>query len=372
MVSGVRSYALLIGALSIALPACDSGGSGGEGSGDETGTSGSPTTDGSTSNVDPSQGATTDNPTTGDPTDDPTTDDESGGEESSGGNTDDLGQKIELRVGDFDVPPIETSYNCWDFNFSLDQLGHITAFEAVVDNAAHVHHFVVTLTANPSGSSDGYTCYDLEGDMIWAWAPGDTRFELPPEAGFLIGDTPGGNVTLRLQVHYNNPLGITGETDNSGFDFWVSDELRENNAGTLVFGDIEGIQIPPGEPAHEHVMTCRGEVTEAQFPGPLHVFGTSMHAHDLGSVLYSEVYRDGDMILEMNRDDPFDFENQNMKPIDFDLMPGDQIVNHCIYDSTDRKETTYGGPGTQDEMCWNTIAYYPKIPSGFDYCSSYD
>jgi hypothetical protein len=371
MVSGVRSYALFVGALSIALPACDSGGSGGEGAGDETGTSGTPTTEGSTSSDDPTEGATSNNPTTGDPTDDPT-DDETGNGESTGGDTQDLGQKFELRVGDFAVPAIETSYNCWDFNFSLDQLGHITAFEAVVDNAAHVHHFVVTLTANPSGSSDGYSCYDLEGDMIWAWAPGDTRFELPPEAGFLVGDTPGGSVTLRLQVHYNNPLGVTGETDNSGFDFWITDELRENNAGTLVFGDIEGIQIPPGEPAHEHLMTCRSEVTEAQFPGPLHVFGTSMHAHNLGSVLYSEVYRDDEMILEMNRDDPFDFENQNMKPIDFDLMPGDQIVNHCIYDSTERKETTYGGPGTQDEMCWNTIAYYPKIPSGFDYCSSYD
>ena len=353
------------------MSACESGGSEGEESGGAGETSGAGTTTGEANPTTTAPDPETEGPGTTDATE-TTTGDDPPGSESSTGSTDNLGEKIELRVNDFAVPPVETSYNCWDFSFSLDQLGHITAFDAVIDNAAHVHHFVVTLTANPSGSPDGYSCFDLEGDMIWAWAPGETRFELPPEAGYLIGDTPGGNVTLRLQVHYNNPLGVQGQTDNSGFDFFVSTDLREHNAGTLVFGDIEGIEIPPGEPASEHVMTCRSEVTEAEFPEPLHVFGSSMHAHDLGSVLYSEQYRDGEMILEINRDDPFDFENQNMKPVDFDILPGDQIVNHCFYDSTARDTTTFGGPGTQDEMCWNTIAYYPKIPSGFDYCSSND
>ncbi len=369
MVAGIRNGLWLFGALALTMSACESGGSNEEESGAVEQTSGPEETTG----VDTTP-ATTDPETEGPGTTDPTdaTTGETTGDEGSTGNTDDLGQKIELRVNDFSIPASETSYNCWDFSFSLDQLGHITAFDAVIDNAAHVHHFVVTLTADPSGSPDGYSCFDLEGDMIWAWAPGETRFELPPEAGYLIGDTPGGNVTLRLQVHYNNPLEVTGQTDNSGFDFYVSTDLREHNAGTLVFGDIEGIEIPPGEAAHEHVMTCRGAVTEAELSEPLHVFGSSMHAHDLGSVLYSEQYRDGEMVREINRDDPFDFENQNMKPVDFDLMPGDEIVNHCFYDSTGREGTTFGGPGTQDEMCWNTIAYYPKIPSGFDYCSSYN
>jgi hypothetical protein len=358
--------------MSLAVAGCDSGGSG-EGSESGAGSSGEATgSEGGTTDPSGTGGMETSGTTTANPTSATGGDDSTGGAETSTTGSDDLGERVELRIDNFSVPTAETSYNCWDFSFGLDQLGHITAFEAVVDNAAYVHHFVVTMTTNPSGAPDGYSCYDLDGDMVWAWAPGETRFELPPEAGYLIGDTPGGQVTLRLQVHYNNPLGVSGEVDSSGFDFYVTNDLRENNAGTLVFGDIEGIEIPPGLPAHEHTMTCRSEVTEAQFPGPLHVFGTSMHAHNLGSVLYSEVYRDGEMILEMNRDDPFDFENQNMKPIDFDLMPGDQVVNHCIYDSTDRDSTTYGGPGTADEMCWNTIAYYPKIPSGFDYCSSYD
>lgn len=295
-----------------------------------------------------------------------------GADDSSGGSDDELGEMVELRVDGFGIPASETSYNCFDFSFQLDELAHITAFEPVIDNAALVHHFVVTLTDEPSGSQDGYSCYDLTGDMIWAWAPGQGRFELPPEAGFLIGDSPGGNLTLRLQVHYNNPLEMAGEVDSSGLNIWVNNELRENNAGTVVFGDIEGIVIPPGQKSYEHIMTCRSGVTEAQFPGPINVFGASMHAHDLGKTLWTEVFRDGEMVFELNRDDPFLFDSQHFNFFDQQLLPGDEIVNHCIYDSTSRKGTTYGGPATSDEMCWDTIVYYPKLPSGFDYCSSND
>lgn len=282
------------------------------------------------------------------------------------------GDEIELLVDGFEVPATETSYNCFEFTFNVDQLAHITSFTPIIDNAPYVHHFVVTLVDEPSGQAPGYTCFDLAGDMVWAWAPGVETFELPEEAGYLVGDKPGGQVTLRLQVHYNNPLATSGEVDSSGFAIRVTDELRPHDAGTLVFGDIQGISIPPGEPAAEHIMTCRSEVTAQMFEEPLHVFGSSMHAHEIGSVLWTEVYRDGEMIMELNRDDPYLFDSQHIKPVDVVLEPGDEVVNHCVYDSTGRTDTTVGGPGTEDEMCWNTIMYYPKIPSGFDMCTSYN
>lgn len=330
-------------------------------------------------NVTGEAGSTTDPTTTG-PDTAPTTTSDS---DTNPGETDDSeseseteepseGELVPLRVSNFDVPTNETYYGCFDFTFQLDSLGHIVEFRPVIDNAAYVHHFVVTMVDEPSDSPDGYSCFDLEGDMIWAWAPGQGDFVLPEEAGFLIGDNPGGNVTLRLQVHYNNPLGATGETDSSGLDMIVTDQLRPNNAGSLVFGDIEGISIPPGESDYEHIMTCRSEVTADRFEGPLQVFGASMHAHGLGKTLWTEVFRDGEMIMELNRDDPFDFNAQRFNFFEATLMPGDEIVNHCVYDSTDREDTTLGGPGTDNEMCWDTIVYYPKIESGFDYCSSYD
>jgi hypothetical protein len=103
--------------------------------------------------------------------------------------------------------------------------------------------------------------------------------------------------------------------------------------------------------------------------GPITVFGSSMHAHDIGSVLWTDVERDGEFLLELNRDDPYDFSNQTYKPIaDVVLQPGDSITNHCIYDSSGRTEPTVGGPATSDEMCWNTMLFYPRENANFDYC----
>ena len=299
-------------------------------------------------------------------------------EESDSGEDEDTGEQpgedarvVELRVKDFNIPVNETYYACFEFTFDIDKLAHIVGFEAKIDNAPYVHHYVLTMLDQPSGKSAGYSCFDVEGDLVWAWAPGQNEYMLPEEAGFLIGDAPGGRVTLRLQVHYNNPLNTPGQIDSSGVDLLVTDKLRPNNAGTLVFGDVQGISIPPGQPDYEHVMRCRSGATANFMDGPIRVFGSSMHAHEIGSVLWSEQWRDGELVREINRDEPYLFDSQHMKIVDFEIQPGDEIVNRCIYDSTERTSTTVGGPGTRDEMCWNTITYYPKISSGFSLCSSF-
>jgi len=279
---------------------------------------------------------------------------------------------VPLRAGAFSVPSIETYYACFEFSFELDQLGHIVGFDPEIDDAAHVHHFVLSKLDGPTGQTDGYSCFDLEGELLYTWAPGGQGWNLPPEAGFLIGDAEGGNVTLRLQVHYDNPAGDVGVTDSSGVDLRVARTLRPHNAGTMVFGDIENISIPPGMAEYEHVATCSGQATAALLDEPMHIFGTSMHAHDIGSVLWSEVHRDGAMLYEMNRDDPYLFDSQHMKPVDEIVEPGDEIRTHCIYDSTSRTQTTIGGPGTTNEMCWNVVTYWPRVSQPIDTCGSYN
>lgn len=278
---------------------------------------------------------------------------------------------IELRVQEFQVPTQETYYACFDFRLQLEDVRHIVGFEPVIDNAAHVHHFVVTSSYDPPNPVSGYRCDELPpGDLLWAWAPGQGEFMLPEDAGFKIGDIPSREITIRLQVHYNNPLGTGGQVDSSGFIALTTTELRTHDAGTMAIADVQGIEIPPGQAAYEHVTRCRSQTTQNRFEHPIHVFGSSLHAHDIGSVLYSELWRDGQLVVEFNRDDPYLFDSQNMKPVDLEIEPGDEIVNHCIYDSSERTGVTYGGLATSDEMCWNTIMYFPKLTNGFDYCDS--
>ena len=272
----------------------------------------------------------------------------------------------------FDIPAIETYYACFETTVSVDALQHVIGFRPEIDPAAapYVHHFVLTLDEAPSGEPQGSQCYDLDGDLMWAWAPGVVDYDLPPEAGYLVGDK-GPELTLRLQIHYNNPLLTEGVKDSSGVRAVYTPELRANNAGSLVFADVLGITIPPGEPAYKHVADCLPNQTTQMLNGPITVIGSMLHAHDIGSVLWTDVYRGGEFVGELNRDDPFSFATQNYKPIDnFIIEPGDLVENHCVYDSTDRTEPTYGGLGTLDEMCWNELMYYPRENVNFDFCGN--
>lgn len=38
-------------------------------------------------------------------------------------------------------------------------------------------------------------------------------------------------------------------------------------------------------------------------------------------------------------------------------------MTHCVYDSTSRSSTTYGGDATDDEMCIGFFLYYPAVPN---------
>lgn len=356
---GFSAPTFFLGSLAFAL-ACGDGGGDGQGTATdaEAESSGEPTSaatdDGSTTDAPPAT----------------TTDDDAESGSSDGGvdTAPEDAEPVPLRISAFPVPTVETYYACFEFTFTLDQLGHVVGFVPHIDDAAHVHHFVLSKLDAPGNSNAGYSCFDLAGEMVWTWAPGGNEWWLPPEAGFLVGDGPNGTVTFRLQVHYNNPLGDAGATDSSGLDVYVTKNLRPNTAGTMVFGGIGGIAIPPGEPAHEHVATCSGTSTAQLLAEPMHIFGTAMHAHDIGSVLWSEVHRGGDMLYELNRDDPYLFDSQHMNKVDLMIEPGDEVQTHCIYDSTHRTETTVGGPATDQEMCWNVVNYWPRVPNPIDEC----
>ena len=333
--------------------------------------------DSSDATDDPSDGDSTDDASGQDGSGQDATDDTSDGSDDGdeGGDsgtdtdtgTDDGGIQVwPLKVDAWEILPQQTHYVCFEFTTTFDRLAHIVGFVPKIDNTAHVHHYVLELMQEPSGMT-GYPCYSTEGQMLWGWAPGVTEMWLPEEAGFLVGDQASGEVTLRLQIHYNNPLEVSGQVDSSGLDVHYTHDLRPNHAGVLTFGAIEQISIPAGDPAYEFVGTCNQ--TASILDGPVHVFGASLHAHQIGSVLWTDVFRDGEFLYELNRDDPFAFEQQNFKELDVELRPGDVVVNHCVYDASERDSVTRGGVASTDEMCWDTIAYYPKSSTNIDYCS---
>ncbi len=303
-------------------------------------------------------------------TGDATTGDTSTGDADTSDTTSDTGDtttgeeellRWEVRMPDFSPPSVfPTFYSCYSQTIEVAGPVHIVGFEPKVTDP-HVHHYVVQLLPGPAVDDPGDLCVeDPWTDMLWGWAPGGEALNLPPEAGFRAGET--GTVTVRFQVHYDNPLN-QAFTDNGGFDVLYTDKLRPNDAGFVQFGDIDQIFIPANDPAHEHVASCSAAFTQANFEGPLNVIGTWLHAHNIGSVLWGEVIPgNGDPTFELGREDPYLFDNQTVQPAPAGtvLMPGDEIRTHCVYDNSGNDNPVTGGPETENEMCINFVLYYPK------------
>jgi hypothetical protein len=286
------------------------------------------------------------------------------GSDSSGANA---FERIELRADGFSPPVTETWYSCFSFQFELDQLHHIVGFEPVVDSPI-VHHYVLSLADGPLNLDPNDACFEWPAQILWAWAPGIEDQMLPEEAGFLIGDTPGGVQTFVLQVHYNDPL-LQGLSDDNGIDVLVTPELRPNDAGIFSQGDIFALSIPPGQTAYEHVATCSGAQTGSALDHSIHVFASFLHAHEIGKQLWTDVYRGGRKVGTIANDDPFDFNDQKFVAADFDVEPGDTFETHCVYDSSGRTGVTPGGVASDEEMCIDFMMYYPKV--GGEKCGSF-
>jgi hypothetical protein len=307
-------------------------------------------------------GGTTDAGDTGDAGTTGSGTDESGTAGSESGTT---GAQNELEVWELRAEyqqssPVETHYGCFSFQVPVDRLYHIVGFEAVVQDPV-IHHFILSYSTEPVELDPNVPCFDWPAQMLWFWGPGMGSMELPPEAGFLVGDT-GDTVTFVLQVHYNNPL-LTEFQNADGVDILVTDELRPHRAGIFSQGDIAEIMIPPGEPAYQHTARCDADYTSALITEPINVFASLLHAHEIGAAIESEVFRGGQSLGMIARQDPYEFDNQWFQPTELTLQPGDELETRCTYDSTDRVEPTPGGVASTEEMCINFMMYYPWIPA---------
>ena len=43
------------------------------------------------------------------------------------------------------------------------------------------------------------------------------------------------------------------------------------------------------------------------------------------------------------------------------LLPGDELIFNCLYNTKSRSEFTHGGQSIQEEMCLNFLYYYPRM-----------
>ena len=151
---------------------------------------------------------------------------------------------------------------------------------------------------------------DCVRNMISVWAVGASDFDMPQDAGFPLNPSDTYD-TLMLEVHYNNPDLDSGIIDDTGFIWYVTDNLRTHDVGILYIGHIISahMRIPPQAESFLLSTHCSGECTDL-FPHPLNVIATFPHSHTAGASIWTQIIRDKKEIdyLDLNLNYDFDFQ----------------------------------------------------------------
>ncbi|XP_031312202.1 DBH-like monooxygenase protein 1 isoform X2 [Camelus dromedarius] len=193
-------------------------------------------------------------------------------------------------------------------------------------------------------------------------------FSYPPHVGLSLG-TPLDPHYVLLEVHYDNPTYKEGLIDNSGLRLFHTTDIRKYDAGVIEAGLWVSLfhTIPPGLPEFRSeghcTLECLEEALEAEKPSGIHVFAVLLHAHLAGRGIRLRHFRKGEEMRLLAYDDNFDFNFQEFQYLKEEqtILPGDNLITECRYNTKDRARMTWGGLSTRNEMCLSYLLYYPRI-----------
>ncbi|KAB5543847.1 hypothetical protein PHYPO_G00084360 [Pangasianodon hypophthalmus] len=284
---------------------------------------------------------------------------------------------LEVLAPNIVIPDQETTYWCYMYQLPPNMpKNHIVMYEAVVSagNEAIVHHMEVFecsphMASVPqySGSCDSKmkpAKLNSCRHVLAAWALGAEPFYYPSDAGLPLGGE-GSSRFLRLEVHYHNPLLISGRRDSSGIRLWFTPSLRRFDAGIMELGLVYTpvMAIPPHQHSFQLTGYCTAECTHTALPpGGIHIFASQLHTHLAGRSVRTVLVRGGREVEVVQEDKHFSTHYQIIRILRkmVTVLPGDVLLTKCTYNTEDRVKATVGGFGIMEEMCVNYVHYYPR------------
>jgi len=292
-----------------------------------------------------------------------------------------------LLVADFKlnttIPPTFTSYMCQSFTLPVVEDAHIVVIEPIIstgESSKIVHHMLIHI-CDPSTTAtknqwDTYNtdtsarCISPLGNlqsgcrsMLYGWAVGSNKVELPVEAGVRMGTNASHAVRhIMIEMHYNNADGETGVHDDSGIRIYYTKNLRKYDAAVMTLGDPIATfpDIPPLQSRYEYEADCPAVCTQ-HWPHEINIFSDFLHMHMAGTQMWSNIWRGNTSLGHLNRADFYGFHFQQNTPVQKTIKPGDRISTHCVYNTANRQNFTEFSIESTDEMCMEFIFYYPML-----------
>lgn len=233
---------------------------------------------------------------------------------------------------------------------------------------------------------------------VLAWARGSRGEWLPRHVGLPIAERMEHSYYM-LEVHYNNRMGRK-VIDSSGVSLHLTPKLRPMEAGILVAGVAVSPlhMVPPQQKEYATAGYCTPQCTEkvkkkAVFflidrrtnfnykkklvynnqsihllqmfdQEGINVVSVVLHSHLAGKQMSLRHIRRGEELTPIVQDKHFDFDYQQTHTLEHEvkILPGDEIVAECIYDTRGRNKPTFGGYAAYQEMCLAFVVHYPRTP----------
>uniref|UniRef100_A0A2C9JLJ9 Copper type II ascorbate-dependent monooxygenase C-terminal domain-containing protein n=1 Tax=Biomphalaria glabrata TaxID=6526 RepID=A0A2C9JLJ9_BIOGL len=275
------------------------------------------------------------------------------------------------------VPAKPTTYMCQIYDFeSLVPAGdyHLIAVEPRLDNKYVMHHIVLFGCTDDQVASDPFECGMVASEkcqqFLSVWTVGLAGECFHPETGVRVGTH--GFKRMAMQFHWNNPDSHSDWVDSSGMMLHYTANRRKYDAGILLTG-LQIFVLPPRQPTTTVKSTCTSSCTSQKFKGPVYVTMAWNHMHYAGRKMTIEVYRNNSALTYLSYEPIYNYDSPQVQkytehPIQ--LLPGDEIVSTCHYDTSTRPHSTFWGEATSDEMCFGFLTYYPKSNMDDSYCLS--
>lgn len=293
-------------------------------------------------------------------------------------------RQMSMRLNRTAVPPKETTYMCQAYEVSRMKKEHMIAAVPVIDNPAVLHHMIIYgCTSQPNvklntpfecGMSAA-NCYNLIDLWGLGMRPGNCYRD---NVGAPFGLE--GYQYVVLQLHWNNPAGVTNWYDESGFELYFSPTLRHFDTGVMMYGQVKLDLAPRQKEIHRMAISDKRSSQELLPPdGGYKLLWGTLHMHLYGTRGQVTLWRNGQKVRDLIPMHSFDYDTpivyEYAQPIDY--LPGDEIRTDCYYSTVGTNRSVYWGESTQEEMCYSFFQYFPHNRTkaqtwpNVDLCSSF-
>lgn len=196
--------------------------------------------------------------------------------------------------------------------------------------------------------------------FVTEWAPGMSGKTFEPGYGKPFGADSYEYVIF--ETHYNNPDAIEGEKSSAGYTFVYNDKPVDTEIGSLTLGDlqVEGWTLEPGKKLVSHHTVCTPECTKRWPSEGITAVSVFHHMHRRGRNSRVQIIRNGKEVASLSSLRDFEYGYQYSKSLnEVKLLPGDELITTCEYDTSRDTKPVPGGLASKYEMCFAWVDYYP-------------